>query len=443
MFEFILQILPIAYRNLPTDNNKIYVYILGESSAYGYPYNISYSKIIQYITGNKINNKEIEVVLLAYPGDTLFDQYKKYLAYKCFNPFKKGILLAYIGTNDWTNKTKDVSNQIYLKIYLAGFLKNYFSGVHDFRYEYERIIRLAKRFGDDMYVSTVAGNYAGCMPNNVSSLINNKELKENIDGIDNLIIDKQYAIALEKCNKILKENEDKSQIWYRIGKIYERQNRVKEAKAAYLNAIEYDGWDARPTRYQNNIITNLAKKYNIPFIDTFDKLNSSENIVGYNFFLDKIHPSIELHKMIAVDFINLLSKKYKINIIAKNLSNDRFLQYFKLNDNSLFDAYKNIFGEIFAYSFVDGIVDIYNIEKLKEYTEKMSNLDIDISKKEMYVNTCNMLVAYLNKNKKEVLNILYNKKLIDKLNKVTIFCYKFKWENELIIEKIMVKNQIN
>ncbi len=65
--EIIFQTVPAFYKLLPEDNEKTYLYIIGESSAYGYPYNIPYSKIIQYITGNKINNKDIETVMLAYP----------------------------------------------------------------------------------------------------------------------------------------------------------------------------------------------------------------------------------------------------------------------------------------------------------------------------------------------------------------------------------------
>ena len=49
-FEILLQTLPFIYKLIPTDNNVQYVYVLGESSAVGAPYEkISYSKILKAI----------------------------------------------------------------------------------------------------------------------------------------------------------------------------------------------------------------------------------------------------------------------------------------------------------------------------------------------------------------------------------------------------------
>jgi hypothetical protein len=112
-----------------------------------------------------------------------------------------------------------------------------------------------------------------------------------------------------------------------------------------------------------------------------------------------------------------------------------------LNDYDLFDAYKNVFGEIFAYSLIDGNVDAYNLPKLKECVEKMGKLNINESLKDKYINACNMLIAYLKGNLEEMYDILYKKKLIDKLDEINIFCYKFRWDGTLIIDKIHVENK--
>ncbi len=56
--EIILQIIPVIYRNLPDINSdKQYIYIIGESSAGGAPYNpkISYYKIFNYMINGKIH----------------------------------------------------------------------------------------------------------------------------------------------------------------------------------------------------------------------------------------------------------------------------------------------------------------------------------------------------------------------------------------------------
>lgn len=437
--EIIFQTVPAFYKLLPEDNEKTYLYIIGESSAYGYPYNIPYSKIIQYITGNKINNKDIETVMLAYPGDTLFDQYKKYVRYKFLHPFKKGIVLAYMGTNDWSNRGLEKRKEPLSGFYLISFLKNYFDRNHNFLDDYEQIIVSSKRFGDDIFVSTIAGNYGGFMPNDVSSL-SNKNLKENLKQTDTLIAEKKYDSAFSKCKEMFAENHNKAQIWYKTGKIYESLGKTNEANEAYLNAVEY-GWDARPARYQNTVIKFLAAKYQIPLADIFGKLLNSGDVIGYKFFDDKIHPSLILNILIAENFVNLISSKYQVDIINASPDSNAILKYCRLNDYDLFDAYKNVFGEIFAYSLIDGNVDAYNLPKLKECVEKMGKLNINESLKDKYINACNMLIAYLKGNLEEMHDILYKKKLIDKLDEINIFCYKFRWDGKLIIDKIHVENK--
>jgi len=434
IFELILQAVPVIYRNLPNDNNKIYVYVLGESISMGHPYNekISFSKIIQYMTGNKINNKGIEIIMLARDSQRISQQYLRYFLYKYMHPFKKGIVLCYMkGTGDWANKNNNYDFSLNLKYNVVGFLSTYFTNIYDFRYEYERIIKLAKSFGDDMYVSTIAGNYAGCMPNNVSSLINNKELKENIKEIDNLIVNKKYDVAIEKCNKILNENEDKSQIWYRIGKIYEGQNKVKEANEAYLNAVEY-GDDHRPTRYENEVIKELVRKYNVNLVDVVDNLNE---IIGYNYFIDIVHPTVRLHTIIAEEFIKSLSKKYDIKIINNDITEETILKSLDFTEKDLFTAYRDALGEIFFYSFYNNIFDIYNINKMEAYILKMKALhqtlnsliknDKEKEDREYIISISELILTYIQGDKVKVIEILNDKKLINriKFGKVNMQCW--------------------
>lgn len=407
LYELFLQIVPVIYRNLPSSNDKIYVYVLGESSAWGQPYQgkISYAKIIQYMLDNKLDGKKIELKILASPGSLLLEQYKKYFFYKYLHPFEKGIVLIYMGTNNWANKDSDDNYDNALKFGVIDFLNTYFQNINNFKYEYERILSLSEKFGDDVYISSIAGNYAGFMPNNVASLVYNQPLKDKIEQIDVLISQGQYDIAIKQCNELLESNDDKSQIWYRIGKIYEGQKNVKAANEAYLNAIEF-GWDARPTRYQNNTIRNLAKKYNIPVTDTFKKLEDSENVVGYNFFADKIHPSVKLHTIIAEGFVDLLAEKYQVKIVNNNLSQNNILKVCNFTEEDLFFQYAEIIREIFMYSYIEDIVCKYNFELLEQYILNMKRLNLDNYEKKQYVNLCEMFLKYLKGNKVEVSQIL-------------------------------------
>ncbi len=395
-YELILQIIPVIYRNLPVANDKIYVYVLGESSAWGQPYQskISYSKIIGYMLNSKLDGKEMEFKIFASPGSSLTEQYKKYFIYKYLHPFRKGIVLLYIGTNNWSNKDNYTGYDRFLKFIIADLINTYFKNVDDFKYEYEKILLLSKKFGDDAYASTIAGNYAGFMPNNVVSLVYNPPLKEKIDKIDDLIFHGSYDDAIKQCNELLKTNEDKSQILYRIGKIYEKQGKIKDANEAFLHAVDFE-WDARPTRYQNNVILNLAAKYNVPVTDIFKKLYDSNEIIGYNFFADKIHPSVKLNSFIAEGFVGLLAGKYNADIINKDLSDEKILRVFGFTKEDLFFQYAESIREVFMYSYIDGIICRYNFDIMEKYICDMKKLNIDVYENKQYITLCEMLFHHL------------------------------------------------
>ena len=127
--EFVIQIIPIVYRNIPASKDKVYIYIIGESSCVGEPYcitneNISYYKILEYLIGYKIGNKDIEFIKLAWAGSDIRAQYWHYLRYRYKHPFKKGLAFIYAGKNDWDNVWNNDKEKNISKIKLFNLIKN-------------------------------------------------------------------------------------------------------------------------------------------------------------------------------------------------------------------------------------------------------------------------------------------------------------------------------
>lgn len=397
LFELTLHLIPFIYKKIPVSQYKTYIYVLGESTAAGYPYNrkingdISYHKILKYIFNNKIDYKDIEIIDLSKPGCQLYQQYMQYFLYKYLHPFHKGIIILYIGTNDWNNGHgyNSFTKNILLNIKLFQPLLGYVCRPFDFEYEYEKIILLAKNFGDDVYMSTIAGNYAGFIPNKTQSL---KKTKFNnlIKEIDKKILNKEYNTAMDLCKKLLKLKADRSQIWYRIGKIYEKQKKITQANYSYLNAIDY-GFDDRPTRYQNDVIRKLAVKYNIPLTDFFNELYNSGEVIGFNFFLDTIHPNIKSHMLIAYGFADLLKKKYKVELLM-DIDEHDVRQEFNFDNNEVLKLSMYVISELLTiYYTTNEMTDKifarklinwkYNIIFAKEWIKKIKLIDIDNTKR--------------------------------------------------------------
>jgi len=371
ILEGILQAIPYIYKLLPSSKDTICVYVLGESTCYGAPFQgkINFSKIICEKLNWTLDDKKIELINLAEPGCSLFRQYKKYSLYKYLHPYKKGIVLAYMGMNDWAIKKidKNLQNNFFTNLKIITFIYVFFT--RDlFTYNYEQIIKTTKSFGDEMFISTIAGNYSGYMPNKKTI---SKQLKD-IKTIDDLFINKEYDKALSLSESFLNKYNNKSQFYYRIGKIYEQQNKIELANKMFINSVEFH-YDERPTSYQNNKIIELANKYSIPYFDFFNELKNKKEIIGYNYFIDDVHPNINTHILLADRFINLLSSKY--NIIKKDYPKDYFINKFKISKEDLFYNYTDALEVIIFFSLRGKIIDIYNYNIIKSRIEELEYLD--------------------------------------------------------------------
>lgn len=405
-FEIFLNVIAVIYRNISKSNNCSYVYILGESTSAGFPYGkLSYSNALKDILDNKIDDKEIVIVNLSYIGCQLYHQYIKYFIHKYLHPNQKGILLLYIGTNDWAVKEKfnDFYRFIFLKSniiklfdkYIELFIKRCFLStfsLSDFQYEYEKIVKLGKLFDDEIYISTIAGNYSGFSPDdgridtesmillNYSNLSSDKGVYfEEIKKIDDEFFCGHYDNVEKMCRKYLEDGNYpvKSQFLYRLGKVYEYTNSVSKANETYLKAIEYDV-DDRPTFFQNDVIRKIAKKYNIRYVDFFNKIYNSGNIIGFNYFIDTIHPTIETNIKLAYEFANLISKDHNVEILP--YSNFSLKNYEKKYDYDNSDVLRVYMGRIVELEFRNNYSFKYNKNLIESWIEKIKNLDIDENK---------------------------------------------------------------
>ncbi|MDD3064700.1 MAG: hypothetical protein PHT24_00415 [Endomicrobiaceae bacterium] len=380
LFELILQILPLISKNISKNDKTEYVYILGESSAKGIPYHckISFPKILEYTINYEIDGKQVKLIDLANVGNRLSHQYFSYFLYRYTHPFRKGIVLLYAGTNDTSG---NYLNKNYCFIYNSNLIKiftAYTAKAYDFQYMYENIIRLTKKFGDDIYISTIAGNYAGFMPENSAYLKKHKDFYKITDLVDKLFIEGDYKKALSVCFNNIRKYKETTHVFYRIGKIYEKLKKNKEANNFYFKAVDNDKETRpRPKRYQNEIIIFLANKYNISYLDMFGKLYNSDEVIGYNFFIDKIHPTIRLNVMLANGFIDLLSKKYKLKKTNTLNSDDDVKKIFNFTNEDLFATYIQALGEVFIYTYKNNMLNKYSLPQIKEYILIVKNLNLE------------------------------------------------------------------
>lgn len=400
LFESLIKTTLFVYKNIPKSEKYSYIYVLGESSAAGFPYiKFSYSTIIKEIVNNRIDNKKIVVINLSTPGCRLIHQYVSYFLYRLSHPQQKGILVLYTGTNDMNvnmknnkiiSKTllfldlhKPVDNYFY---FLLEFINRKISNsfchkilniIDSFEYEYEKIINLSKKIGDEIYVSTLAKNYVNFHPN--ISIYHNKYEKE-MNEIDSQIFSNNLDKAEILCKKYLSNNnyKIKNPFYYRLGKIYELKGLISEANKAYIKADTNIFFNKNITIEKNKIIKFLAKKYKIEYIDLFSILYNSNKTIGLNYFTDNIHPTMDTNIILSYEFVKKISKRHKVKITPVNIFDiNHFLNKYKYNNNDRLRIKMNIVTELEYNEYTYK----YNTGNINNLIKEINNLKIDENKR--------------------------------------------------------------
>jgi lysophospholipase L1-like esterase len=88
---------------------------------------------------------------------------------------------------------------------------------------------------------------------------------------------------------------------YLIGKCYEHIGRLDEAKKWFVNAKEEDVCPLRILEPMNEAILSVAAKNDVPLVDVKSLLEgqSKEGVLGDEWLLDHVHPTIEGHQLIS------------------------------------------------------------------------------------------------------------------------------------------------
>lgn len=348
-------------------NDSYRIFILGGSSAAGYPYipNVSFAGFIKRKLEVLYPDKKFEVVNLGIAamnshfmrdiiGDVL-DQ-------------SPDLILIYAGHNEYYGAFGSASDDIAslssstaqfilelreLKIYqllsefissIAGIFSSgeksssktlmeamvgdnivrlnsdeYSNGIENFRDNLDYIYRKCREYG----VPVIAGQ--------LTSNLMQPPLENIID--DNNEADSSFSRGLEKL----------------------REGNFTEAYESLIEAKEFDVLRFRAPEKMNEVIYSIADQYKSPIIkiDSLFRKNSSDDIPGHELFVDHLHPVIKGHKMIADLYINEIVKHKYIPGKASNVGRTAVDSYLsrELPYTDLDSAYASIQIKVLLNSY--------------------------------------------------------------------------------------------
>lgn len=309
-------------------DNAFRVFVLGESSAAGWPYvpNASFPRHLKRKLEILYPENTIEVVncgVSAINTYTLRDFVPGILEQK------PDLILIYTGHNEYYGALGVGSSvslgysrtlvNTYLKLIdlkTTQFLQNIISGVYGI---FNSSDEKGGEAGNETLMSRMIGESLISYESNIFNY-GIEQFNGNMDDILKMFKEKNIPVILGTLTCNLKDlkpfvsvKNDKfppaEDIYYQAKDLYEK-GEIEKAKELFLRAKELDALRFRAPQKINESIYTLSKKYNYPVvdIDSAFKFNSVNGIVGENLMVDHLHPNITGYRIIGDEFYKEMNK---------------------------------------------------------------------------------------------------------------------------------------
>ena len=187
--------------------------------------------------------------------------------------------------------------------------------VAHFRFNLTRIIRLARSVDSKVILVTPAAKMRHEAPFKSQHRDNLRKpaLEEwirNYEWALELVREKEFEEALIHILNAETLDPRYAHTFALKGDILFALRRYGEAKVAYRRAIDEDVCPLRAISALGNSVSDIGREMNVPVVD-FDSIiseRSPEGITGEELFLDHVHPTIEGHKILALEILDEVIK---------------------------------------------------------------------------------------------------------------------------------------
>lgn len=348
--------------------NSFRIFVMGGSSAAGYPFmpNGSFSRYLQKRLELFYPDKNIEVVNVAM---TATNSYTIRDLLPGVIEQKPNLLIIYAGHNEYYGalgagsleslgrSRKLVNLMLYLEKYRTiQFLRstiqwvmgifsgspNTNSGTLMSRMAKDQEIPLYSEVFNDG-IDQFEGNL-----NDILQMAKDKNVPVILGTLACNLKDQPPFISVSEnnlppANKIYKEAEQSL-----------NEGNIRKADSLFVYAKDLDALRFRAPEKINNIIVNLAKKYNDYLVNIDSSLNSisPDNVVGNNLMTDHLHPTLKGYQIIGKLFYNEMEK---IKLLPKSAP--------MIKNNSLQDS---LTLNNYSFSELDTVIAVDRIKLLKD-----------------------------------------------------------------------------
>ncbi len=305
--------------------NTFRVFVLGGSSAEGYPYTPlgSFSRYIRKRLELVYPHVHIEVVnisMTAVGSYTLLDLIPGVL------DEKPDLILIYAGHNEYYGALGVGSMESFGSSRSLTRLILYLN-----KFKTTQLVRNSIHWVSSLFSSEESGKTSGTlmsrMAKNQYILLNSgkfnagiEQFRENLNSILSLIKGKRVPVIIGRLVSNLKDQkpfisvntpdyETADQV-YKKAEIELNENNFNKADSLFRLAKDLDALRFRAPEKMNSVINQLGIEYNAKIVKTdsiFDS-NSPEGIVGDNLIVDHLHPNIRGNQLLGKAYYDVMEK---------------------------------------------------------------------------------------------------------------------------------------
>jgi len=314
--------------------NGYRIFVLGESSAAGFPFgnNASFPNILERGLSDAFPQKRIEVIniaLAAINSYTLVDIIDEVIKQS------PDAILVYTGHNEYygalgVGSVQSLGDMRWLintylhfqsfKIFLLvrdlfGWTKIQLSQLFYKGSEIDPSATLMERIVAEQTIPYGSSLYEA----------GKKQFKENMDVILRKAAQNGIPVVLSELVSNIKDQEPfisidtpevfSAKSYYMLARQFEANGEYEKAKQNYFKAKDYDALRFRASEEFNSIIRDLANQYSLPLVPTisyFEK-ESPKGIIGNSLILEHLHPNLNGYFLLAKAFYETMQNHQMIS----------------------------------------------------------------------------------------------------------------------------------
>jgi lysophospholipase L1-like esterase len=314
--------------------NGYRIFVLGGSSAAGFPYgtNVSFPNILQRALSKTFPDKKIEVInvsmaainsysLLDFTDEVLEQSPDALLIYAGHNEYYGALGVGSeqsLGNSRWLIHTylklRNIKTFLLVRDFI-GWIKIQFSKLFYGGSKIDPSATLMERIVSDQTIPYGSRLYEE----------GKEQFKENINSILQKAAAKNVTVVLSElvCNLrdqepfiSIKDKEGNSaEKEYKLAKQLVAEGKIDKARKYYIEAKDLDALRFRAPEEFNVILKRLSEKFNypiVPAVEYFEK-ESVNGIIGNELILEHLHPNKEGYFLLAKAFYETMKNNQMID----------------------------------------------------------------------------------------------------------------------------------